>query len=153
MSVIDAAKRLALRQDGGVSGLAGRMGINASTFAHKLAGQEGFNLFLREAEAMTLHTNDPEIAQAFAFLCGHVCIPVIADAAAGELGGDIAAVGREFGELMAATQEAIKDGHVTARELAEYDRQFQEFLEMAVRLRAHLKAKIPAPPGIRAVVK
>lgn len=149
MSVVDAAKRLALRQVGGVSGLADRMKVNSNTLFHKLAGQSGHNLFARELELMTMLTVDPEIAQELAFLCNHVCMPVPPAVIEGELGSEIAAVGKEFGGVMQATLQAIEDGRVTARELAEYDRQFNEFLGAAVRLRSALKAKIPAPPGLQ----
>ena len=149
MGVIDAAKRLALRAKGGVSGVAERIGVNPNTLAHKLAGQAGHNLFARELEALTLDDGDHEIAQELAYLCGHVCIPVVPRAAAGELGRDIAAVGKEFGDLMRATQDAIADGTVTARELAEYDSQFADFVSVAVALRNDLKKRIPAPPDLK----
>jgi len=149
MSVIDAAKRLALRQVGGVHGVAGRIGVNPNTLAHKLGRQNGHNLFAVELEAMTLDSQDPEIAQALAFLCAHVCIPVPPAAIEGELGSEIASVGKEFGDVMQATLKAIEDGRVTDRELADYDRQFNEFLGAAVRLRSALKAKIPQPPGLK----
>lgn len=151
MSVVDAAKRLALRQAGGISGLAGRMQVNSNTLFHKLAGQSGHNLFARELEAMTLLTGDPEIAQALAMVCGHVCIPVTpAEGLAGaELALKVSKLGAEFGEMMRATLDAIADGRVTTRELAEYDDQFHDFLAAAVALRTDLAAKIPRAPDLK----
>jgi hypothetical protein len=148
MSSLDAAKRLALKQEGGIAGLAARMGMNPNTLAHKLAAQSGHNFFLREAELMTALTSDAEIAQAMALACGHVCIPVAATTS-GALAGDIAAAGQEFGDVMRATLEAIADNRVTKRELAEYDRQFQEFLAVAVALRGKLAAMMPKGPDLK----
>lgn len=151
MSVVDAAKRLALRQVGGVSGLADRMKVNANTLFHKLAGQSGHNLFARELEAMTMLTGDPEIAQALALACGHICIPVIpaAGIAGHELAERVSKLGAEFGDMMRATLDAIADGRVTLRELAEFDSQFNDFLAAAVALRADLNGRIPRSPELK----
>lgn len=150
----DVVKRVCLRQKGGISGVASRIGANPNTLTHKLAEQSGHNLFASEVEAVALDApQDPELAQYFARLCNHVCIPVLPRLADAELGKDIVAVGKEFGDLMAATQEAIADGRVTSRELAEFDCQFMELISAAAALRADLKKRIPAAPPELKVAK
>jgi hypothetical protein len=154
MSVKDAVHRLVHRHPGGIPALAARMAVNPRTLQNKVnPNQPGHHVYIEDAELMTAITNDPEIAQALAFACGHVCIPVLAAAGDGEIGSEIASVGKEFGDVMKATLDAIADGRVTARELATYDRQFHEFLAAAVKLRARLKDKIPAPPPELKVAK
>lgn len=149
MSATDAAYRLARRYPGGVAALAARMAANANTLQHKVnPNAKGHRLSLAEAEEMTAFSQDPEIAEALALACGHVCIPV-SSGNAGELAENIAAVGQEFGDVMKATLMAIEDGRVTARELAEYDRQFHQFLGAAVSLRTKLEEKIPKAPELK----
>lgn len=152
MSIVDAAHRLALRYPGGITALAARMGKNANSLAHKLAGQVGHNLFATECEEMTAFSRDPEIAQALAHACGHVCVPVTAPALAdADLAERVAAAGKEFGDVMNATLTAIADNRVTQRELAEFDRQFNEHLQAMVHLRAKLASMVPPPPTLHAV--
>lgn len=149
MSATDAAYRLAHRYPGGVAALAARLGMSANTLQHKLNPHcSTHHLYLSDAEALTALTGDPEIAQALAFACGHVCIPAPSVIGAdGALAERIASVGREFGDVMRATLDAIADGRVTQRELAEYDAQFHEFLAAAVGLRQKLVELIPRPPS------
>lgn len=147
MSAKDAAYRLAHAYKGGVAALAARMGMNPHSLQNKVNPNEPAHLYVEDAELMTALSEDPQIAQALAFACNHVCIPVAPGAARGALGPEIAAVGEEFGGLMRATQEAIRDERVTPRELAEYDRRFQEFLSAAVTLRHELVRMIPMPPA------
>lgn len=151
--VIAAAKRLAVRQERGISGMAEMIGVNPTTLSHKLDRQGSANLFVTEIEQMTSVSRDPEIAQALAFLCDHVCIPVAPMVEHGELGREIVAVGKEFGDLMQATQQAIEDRRVTTRELAHFERQFMELISAAVMLRTKLKSMIPAPAAELKVAK
>lgn len=148
MSATDAAYRLAHRYPGGVPALAARLGVSPNTLAHKLNPHcTTHHLYLSDAEALTALTGDPEIAQALAFACGHVCVPAPAALdAGGVLAERIAACGREFGDVMKATLDAIADGRVTQREPAEYDAQFHEFLAAAIGLRQKLVELIPRPP-------
>jgi hypothetical protein len=151
--VIAAAKRLAVRQEGGIGGMAEMIGVNPTTFAHKLTQQGSANLFVTEIERMTELTRDPEIAQALALLADCVLIPMAPSTADGALTEEIIAVGKEFGDVMRAAQEALKDGRVTARELANFDQQWMELNIAAAALRAELKRRVPAPPGDLKVAK
>jgi hypothetical protein len=152
MSTKDAAYRLAHRYPGGVEALAARMRVNPNTLQHKLnPNAPGHHLYLEDAEAMTAFTGDPDIAQAMALACNHVCIPVapLAMKAGGELARDVARVAAEFGELMAAIEAAIADGMITARDLALFDDKFNDLLAGAVALRADLAAKMPKPAHLK----
>ncbi len=147
MSAVDAVYRLAHRYPGGIPALAARMRRNPDSLQNKInPNQAGAHVYIQEAEEMTAFSGDPEIAQAMAMACGHVCIPVPPTGGEGEFATEIAAVGKEFGDVMEATVKAIDDGRVTSRELAEYDRQFNELLAAAVRLRAQLVKLVPKPP-------
>lgn len=152
MSAKDAVYRLAHGYPGGVVALAARMGISPNTLQHKVNPHaDGHHTYIEDAEAMTVFSQDPQVAQALAFACGHVCIPVTVGSG-GELASEIASVGKEFGDVMAATLKALEDGKVTNRELAEFDKQFSEHLSAVVRLRGELVARIPAAPvQVRAV--
>lgn len=151
MSARDAAYRLAHAYAGGISALAARMGANPHTFQNKLNPNcETHHVYIEDAEAMTTFSQDPQIAQALALACGHVCIPVL-PSKRGELATEIATVGKEFGDVMAATLKALEDGRVTERELAEFDRQFHEHLAAAVRLRTELQTRIPKRPDVKVV--
>lgn len=153
MSAEDAAYRVAHAYPGGIPSLALRMGVNVNTLQHKVNPNASTHaLYLRDAELMTAFSGDPQIAQALAIACGHVCIPVLASAAGGGMLAErIAATGKEFGDVMSATLAAIADGRVTSRELAEFDTQFAEFLAAAVALRANLRDLVPQAPAVRAV--
>src|SRR5690242_18137866 len=99
MSTNDAAYRLAHRYPGGIAALAARMGANANTLQHKFNPNAGTHrLTLDEAEQATVFSQDPEIAQALAAVCGHVCIPVaVPESLAGkELADKVALVARDF---------------------------------------------------------
>lgn len=145
----DVVKRFARRQKGGISGVADRIGVNGNTLTHKLAEQAGHNLFATEVEGIALDApNDPEIAQYFARLCSHVCIPVpvLPEVAGKDLAEHVARVGTEFGDVMRAVSQAIKDGRVSRRELAEFDRQYNELLAVGALLRSDLEMMMPAAP-------
>lgn len=153
MSAKDAVYRLAHAYPGGIPALAARMGISPNTLQHKVNPHaEGHHTYIEDAEAMTVFSQDPQIAQALALACGHVCLPVAA-VGRGELASEIASVGKEFGDVMQATLKALEDGKVTQRELAEFDKQFSEHLSAVVRLRGELVARIPPAPGALKVAK
>jgi hypothetical protein len=153
MSAKDAVYRLAHGYPGGVVALAARMGISPNTLQHKVNPHaDGHHTYIEDAEAMTVFSQDPQVAQSLALACGHVCLPV-AKTGRGELAFEIAAVGKEFGDVMAATLKALEDGKVTNRELAEFDKQFQEHLAAVIRLRGELVARIPVMPEHLKVAK
>lgn len=150
MSALDAARRLALRQPGGIAAVAVRLGRNYNTLAHELnANNQGHKFGLGDAELLTSMTGDAEIAHALATACGHVCIPVALPASSAhvEVAERIAAAGKEFGDVMRSVLDAIADGRVTDRELAEFDRQFLELVSASVALRATLAKMQPARPS------
>lgn len=125
------------------------MGVNANTLQHKFnPNADSHRLTLDDAEQATVFSQDPEIAQALASACGHVCIPVKIPPglACRELADKVAIVAKDFGEVMQATLEAIADGSVTIRELATYDAKFHALLAASVALRAELVLRVPTPP-------
>lgn len=145
----DVVKRVALKQKGGISGVAQRIGVNPHTLTNKLAEQSGHNLFASEVEATALDAPDnSEIAQYFARICGHICIPVpvLPEVMGSDLAEHVARAGTEFGDVMRALLTAMKDRKVTKRELAEFDRQYSEFLAVGALLRADLVARMPQQP-------
>jgi hypothetical protein len=153
MSAEDAFFRIVHAYPGGVAALAPRMGKNPNTLQHEANPNDPTHKpKLADAELVTGLTGDPQIAQAMALACGHICLPVAAGRR-GELAAEIAAVGKEFGDVMQATLKALEDGKVTHRELGEFDKQFQEHLSAVIRLRGELVARIPQAPGALKVAK
>lgn len=152
MSAKDATYRLAHSYPGGVDALAARMGIPAQSLRNKVNPNGTAHTYIEDVEAMTVFSQDPQIAQALALACGHVCIPVMAGKG-GDLATEIAAVGKEFGDVMQATIKALADGRVTSRELADFDKQFAEHISAAVRLRTELASRVPQPPAELRVAK
>ncbi len=152
MSAKDAVYRLVHKFPGGVAAMAARMQVNPHSLQNKVNPNEpGAHVYIEDAEAMTAISGDPQVAQALATSCGHICLPVkpMQDIANKDLAAKIALAGKEFGDVMAATLAAIGDGRVTMRELAEFDRQFLEQISAGVAVREELARMVPQAPSLK----
>ena len=122
-SVLDAAFHLAHDAPGGAAALAVRLGKNPGSFCHELTHTGSAKLGLVDAVKLTLLTGDRRILNAYAAECGCLVVLMPEHAAGIDSFAQLADDIREFGEFVASVADAVRDGRVTANELARVQRE------------------------------
>ncbi|MNV64082.1 hypothetical protein D3C71_1567090 [compost metagenome] len=147
MNLIDAARHLARRFQGGIDAVALRFGKASSSMRHELAGSDAYKLGLQDAELLTQwaieqNVADPlQILNAFASNCGAMVLPLPGMyRTGGATLQDLSAAAIEFAQFVSVSAEATADGRVTANELRDVDRELGELIGCAQRVRATLAA-------------
>ena len=140
--VLDAAHHLVQAYPGGAEALAPRMNKNATTLRHEVNRTGQAKLGLADAVSLSVLTGDLRILSAFASELGCMVTPLPAS-----LGGDetamhrVALLAKEFGEVVATVTEATADGRISANELANIERNWEELMAAGQALVGHLRAK------------
>lgn len=139
----EAAKRMAMRQKGGIRGMAAVMGMDANLLYHKLDEQRPEKLSLVEAELMTGLAQDAEIAASLAQACGHICVSVglVGEVSDTELTKIFLRLCKEQGDVAASLNRALADGSISRNEERHLDQQIEELIQAAVELRRRVHAK------------
>lgn len=129
MDVLTSAFTLVHDHPGGASALARVLGKNAATLSHEVSpNYPTAKLGLVDAVALSVHTRDPRILNAFASRMGCMVVPL--PEASGDLDSfqAVAAAARAFGELAASVADAVADGSVSANELREVEAEAGELM-------------------------
>lgn len=147
--VLDAAHHLVQAYPGGAEALAPRVGKNATTLRHEVNRTGQAKLGLGDAVSMSVLTSDLRILNAFAAECGCVVMPTPAALAGGGAAMHrVAALAREFGELVGDVTQAMADGRISANELADIERNWAELQAAGQSLVAHFRAEhLAGQPG------
>lgn len=126
MDQIDiAVHQTAHKFDGGLDRLAQLMGMNAQTLRNKTnPHSETHKLSLREALAMMLQAQDFQILEVMAATCGFTLKPV--ECPKQSLMKALLMVQAEQGDVSRVMAEALDDGRLTPREIAEVREQISE---------------------------
>lgn len=140
--VLIAAHQLGERV--GVARLAHLTGLNPNTLQHKLnLSCLTHHLNLAEAVVIQSASEDHRILQAMARTLGHVCI-YVGPAPSGTTFDRVMELGREFGDLLAAVQEARADHRITENDIQRCERELSDLFRAGNALVASLRAEIPA---------
>lgn len=141
-AVLDAAHHLVQAYPGGAEALGPRMGKNATTLRHEVNRTGQAKLGLADAVSMSVLAPDLRILNAFAAECGCVVLPAPAALAGGGAAMHrVAALAKEFGELVGEVTQAMADGRITANELAAIERNWAELQSAGQALVGHLRAE------------
>lgn len=145
LDVLDAAYHTAHNYPGGVVPLAFRMGLPASTLNHKVNPHNSTHqLSLKEAVSMQAVSGDASILHAMAGALGYVAIK--ADATVKEQPmAEVAAMVREFGELLSSVTQSISDGSVTLNEVRECQRQAVEAIVSIYSVMSSVRSMLEQP--------
>ncbi len=112
----DAAKRY---PQGGIAGLASAMGqANIQGFYKKVLAEPGWHLELEELELGLQILQTPEVAQACAAICDHICIPIgtANSASDDDLMRSISTLTAELGGLARESIDALGDKQIDKNE-------------------------------------
>lgn len=138
MNITDCLYRAAHNYEhGGLEALALRMGISASSLAHKVKPSNTLaHCSPGEVAQICELTGDHSALQALAQRLGYVLLPVpqLADGVDASVAHEIAQTAREFGEFISEAGAGLADGHVTANELRRIEREASEMIAAAQRL-------------------
>lgn len=141
MNYLDACSNACSDHPGGLDAVAGRMSRPAaivgdppkaksvSSLYHELSGQSSAKLGAQDAIKIYIITRDGRIPQAHAAACGGVFIPLPSDAP--DLPSTLqtlADLARDFSGVLTAATLAAADGHITANELQNIERQFMTLM-------------------------
>lgn len=155
MSIMDAARNLAENYPGGVAALAPRIEKNETTLRHELHETGTAKLGLRTAVQLTTRSKDLRILNAFAAECGAMVLllPAALDVEDDATMRDLAALAREFADVVQEVTGAVADGAVTANELARVQAQWADLVGAGQRMLQHLQAAHQAarPAHLRAI--
>lgn len=149
MNVLDAAYHLVHAYPGGAEALAPRIGKNATTLRHEVNGTGTAKLGLADAVNASVLSKDRRILNAFAAECDCMVLPMPAPIDCDNTAMHrVAALAKEFGEMVASVTAAAADGRITANELDTVQRDYAELVAAGQALMAHLQAKHQAglPP-------
>lgn len=145
MNLIDAARHLARRFQGGIETVAARFGKADSTMRHELAGSDAYKFGLQDAELLTQWAIEQKVADplqilnAFASNCGAMVLPL---PGMYQTGGatlqDLSAAAIEFAQFVSVAAKATEDGKVSVNELRDVDRELSELIGCAQRVRTTL---------------
>ena len=119
MNITDALYRAAHAYPGGLEALAVRMGISASSLAHKVSpNYPGAHCSPQEMAAIMEFTGDHGALQALAGRMRYMLLPMVAKGPVdAEFTQRLATSVKEFGEFIAAISADLGDGRVTDNEL------------------------------------
>ncbi|MEY2686585.1 MAG: hypothetical protein RL375_783 [Pseudomonadota bacterium] len=128
MNITDALYRAAHNYPGGLEALAMRMGISASSLAHKVSpNYPGAHCSPTEVVMIMEFTSDHSALQAMAGRMRYMLLPMVPD---GEMDGEfaqrLAGSVKEFGEFIAEISSDLSDGRVTDNELKRIERELAE---------------------------
>lgn len=153
-SIMDAARNL-VEDNGGVRALAPRIDKNETTLAHELTETGSAKLGLVTAVKLSKRTGDLRILNAIAAEMGCMVL-VLPDALRVE--GDatmhnLAAVAKEFSEVVGQVSASCGDGQITENELKRIEREWGELLAAGQQLMAGLRAQHESekPESLRVV--
>lgn len=149
MNIDDAIYHAAHHFPGGIPALAARMGANAGTLQNKVNPRFTTAMpTLRDLEAIITFTQSPLPVAALAELCGHIVIPVVLPSGVGdmEILESITALATDFGEVCRSVHEALKDRHVTKREIEGIEQHAQELIGAVQVVLARMRALQEPPP-------
>ena len=153
MSVRDALYRLVHDYPGGASTLAVRMDLAASTLRCMASLTiDSHDWSLKRFEQAMAFTGDLRPLHALCAEFGGVFVPV-SSAAHGDdaLMQTLATAGKEFGDVCATLSTALADQRITHRELAEFEQQVYELVQVAQNLRLQVRERAEAQPLFKAV--
>lgn len=151
----EAAKRLAVRQKGGIRGMAAQMAVNENGLYHKLDPSRPELLTLEEAEQMTALSGDAEIAKALAQLSGHICVPV------GLVGGvdddalfaAFTSLCAKLGDVASTFNQAAADHQINRNEERALDEKIEHLIQAGAELRRRMHAKAASDAAAAAAPK
>lgn len=138
-AVLDAACNLADDYPGGAKALGPRIGKCGTTLSHELRRTGTAKLGLDTAVRLTTRTGNLAILNAFAAEC-HCMVLLLPEAMMVE--GDqamvhVAAVAKEFNDVVQSFVAALADGQVTANELVAVRRHWGELQRAGQQMLAH----------------
>jgi len=156
MNITDALYRAAHNYEhGGIDALALRLGISASSLAHKVSPTyPGAHCSPGELAQICELTGDHSAVVALASRLGYVLIPVAQGNAPAEFSRELAATVREFGQLITETAGALADGRVTDTEQRRIEREGAQSIAaiqqlIALTAKKNQDAKPAAARGLR----
>lgn len=144
MHVLDAAYHVGQDYPGGASALADRLGCSKNTLAHQLKPScQTHPLPLQRAVEISELSRDHRILFAFAEQLGYVCLPMpgVASVSDEDLAQALASLGKEFGDVCIAFNNALADTRVTPTECKEFETQISELYAAATEIARRLRAK------------
>lgn len=153
MNINDALYHAVHDYDGGVSALAGRMGVAASTlYSMANPNERSHDWPLPRALQVLSFTGDQRVIQALCEQAGGVFVPVVASS--GPM-PDVAArmlkLSAEFGDVAREVNDSVRDKHLTPRERDRVATQLYELIAAAAELGQGLDAEVAAQQPVRRV--
>lgn len=124
MNELDAAYNLVHDYPGGAESLAPRIGKNATTLCHEVAGVGTAKLGMLTARKLSVASGDMRILEAFAGQCGFMLLPL---PSALQMGKDtcmerLGEVLRESSEVVRETVTGLADGELSDNERSRIER-------------------------------
>lgn len=141
--VLDAAYQLVRAYPGGALSLAPRMGKNPTTLSHEVKGTGTAKFGLADAVIATELSGDRRILNAFAAQCDCMVLPlpVLDDQCDSTTMRNVAALAREFGELVTMVTEASADGLISGNEMARVKGGWADLVAAGQAMVSQLQAK------------
>lgn len=142
-SVIDAAYQLVRAYPGGSASLAPRLGKSSTTLSHEVTKTGSAKFGLEDAVAATVLSNDLRILNAFAAEAGCMVLrlPSIDEVGDDSTMRDVAALAREFGDLVSEVTGAAADGQIALNELHKVQREWARMVAAGQQLLVHLQER------------
>lgn len=144
MNVLDAAARTVRDYPGGSLSLAPRLGKRPGTLSHEVNPPEGGSAKLGLLDAIDIikMSRDYRIIHATCAELGGMFIklPVIDDAQ-GDPGSRMAAVAKEFADLMGEVCTSSADGEISDNDIKRIEREWAELMAAGQVLLAYLQAR------------
>jgi len=137
MNITDSLWRAAHAYPGGIEALAVRMGISASSLAHKVKPSNlGAHCSPEEMAQVCEMTGDHGAAHALADRLGYVLLPMpqLADGVDAGFTTGLASAVQEFGQFIAEVSSNLADGRVTDNELRRINKEAAEMIAAAQKL-------------------
>jgi hypothetical protein len=149
MDVHDAAYHLAHAYPGGVPALAQRMGMSANTLQHKVSlTNSTHHLTLRECVAMQDISGDKRVVQAMCGALGGVFLDMGYDTRNTTM-EQVMHMAKEFGDVLAAVNDAVADGRVTHNEMQDCERQAAELQAALNGVLSVVRSLMPKAPEVQ----
>jgi hypothetical protein len=158
MNILEAARDLAKNYPGSYGAMAQRLGKHPDTLRREVNASPGFKLGLEDAEEMTqfarevAQTNALVLLSAFAANCGQMLMPLPGSPQQqDECMVRLAALAREFSDLVAEVSGDLSDGHVSGNELKRIEGKGGEVISALQSLLAsvHSRHEAGKPSNIR----
>ena len=133
MNITDALYRAAHNHPGGLESLAMRIGISASSLAHKVSpNYPGAHCSPGEMVMIMEFTGDHSALQAMAGRLRYMMLPMVPEGEVdGEFARRLAGSVKEFGEFVAEISTDLADGRVTDNELKRIEREMSDMISAA----------------------